>query len=91
MWRAFWRARSLRPVLGLAGNGPPSFKIGRRRKYKPCEVEEWAEDQREERSKRGRSREAVQHRVETDDQVLGQEVVATKSHRQEVVRSDTEQ
>ena len=60
---AFWSTGDVAKFLGVPeasvrywawqGNGPPSFKIGRRRKYKPCEVEEWAEDQREEPVKAG--------------------------------------
>jgi hypothetical protein len=57
---AFWGTEDVAAYLGVPiasvrywaykGSGPPSYKIGRRRKYRPSEVKEWAEAQREERS-----------------------------------------
>jgi hypothetical protein len=52
---AFWGTEDVAAFLGVpsasvrywayVGTGPRSYKIGRRRKYKPSDVREWAEAQ----------------------------------------------
>jgi excisionase family DNA binding protein len=54
----FWSTREVAEYLGVPestvrywsymGTGPKSYRIGRRRKYKPAEVEAWAESKSDE-------------------------------------------